>query len=269
MNHQRPPQQQLEEQQQHQCHDIQQQQRQQHLKDLDQFQTILKIERELTSCIERVQPYLMSSYRTMKHTQGTASVQDTIPPNLLRYLEEQDQNQQQQHHHVRVRPIPMDIDQVHAILSVGRSYSNRTSAPSGWISTAPLIHFTTPNPLPHQLRNSLLATVQLQRTLQAQKRAQQQQDAIVAAAAALQKVQHEKEQQQQQQNENVIQNKRLKTKETSEQRIPMNTISKPTPPSSTGLSSQQQQQPQRRPTTTTLNLSDDESDDDDDDDDES
>jgi hypothetical protein len=72
------------------------------------------------------------------------------------------------------------MEQVQSILSLGRFYSNRTSAPAGWTSTTPLIHFTTPNPLPHQLRHSALAALQLQRTIDAatnaaRQRQQQQQ----------------------------------------------------------------------------------------------
>lgn len=149
------------------------------IKDINRLRHIVQIEKELTESLQNVQPYILSSYRTMKHTtpqDDFSHIKDTIPPDVLQLLEELDDQCRisNSSHQMRVRPIPRTMEQVQAILSLGRSYSNRTSAPAGWTSTTPLIHFTTPNPLPHQLRHSALATLQLQRTI----------DAAAAAAAA-------------------------------------------------------------------------------------
>lgn len=149
------------------------------IKEINQLRNIVEIEKELTQSLQDVLPYIWSSYRTMKHTtrQGNISTGNVavIPPDVLKLLKEHDSQHRinNSSHHIRVRPIPRTLEQVQAIISVGRSYSNRTSAPAGWTSTTPLIHFTTPNPLPHQLRHSALATLQLQRTIDAATREQE------------------------------------------------------------------------------------------------
>jgi hypothetical protein len=57
---------------------------------------------------------------------------------------------------------PQNMSQVHTILSLARSYSTKTSAPPGWNPNLPVIHFSTPNPLPHQLRQGELGAMELQ-----------------------------------------------------------------------------------------------------------
>ncbi|KAL3913007.1 MAG: hypothetical protein SGILL_006663, partial [Bacillariaceae sp.] len=44
----------------------------------------------------------------------------------------------------------------------------RTSAPGGWRRKAPVVGFSTPNPLPHQLRGGALGALELERARQAQ-----------------------------------------------------------------------------------------------------
>jgi len=66
---------------------------------------------------------------------------------------------------------PSNRTEVDMILAVARSYSNRTSAPQNWDPSLPVIHFTTPNPLPHQLRSGTLASMQLKLSRSIQKRA--------------------------------------------------------------------------------------------------
>jgi hypothetical protein len=56
---------------------------------------------------------------------------------------------------------PQNMSQVHTILSLARSYSTKTSAPPGWNPNLPVIHFSTPNPLPHQLRQGELGAMEL------------------------------------------------------------------------------------------------------------
>lgn len=50
---------------------------------------------------------------------------------------------------------------VQKILAVARNLASRTSAPVGWNPHAPVIGFTTPNPMPHQLRGGALGALQL------------------------------------------------------------------------------------------------------------
>jgi len=70
---------------------------------------------------------------------------------------------------------PSNMDQVDMILALARSYSNRTSAPTNWDPSIPVIHFSTPNPLPHQLRSGTLASMQLKLSRSIQKRTRLQQ----------------------------------------------------------------------------------------------
>eukprot|EP00979_Chaetoceros_neogracilis_P012072 scaffold3087_cov288-Chaetoceros_neogracile.AAC.21 len=57
--------------------------------------------------------------------------------------------------------VPQSMSQVNTILSLARTYSTRTSAPPGWNPNLPVIHFSTPNPLPHQLRQGALGAMEL------------------------------------------------------------------------------------------------------------
>ncbi len=153
------------------------------IQQINRLRRVVQIEKELTNSLQDVQPYILSSFRTMTHTapkqdgltdddNNNNNIEDK-PPDVFKLLQEQNDKCRinNSSHLLRVRPIPRTMEQIHAILSLGRSYSNRTSAPAGWTSTTPLIHFTTPNPLPHQLRHSALATLQLQRAMEAAKAA--------------------------------------------------------------------------------------------------
>jgi hypothetical protein len=68
---------------------------------------------------------------------------------------------------MRIQPLlqelatPKTMSQVHTILSLARSYSTKTSAPPGWNPNLPVIHFSTPNPLPHQLRQGEMGAMEL------------------------------------------------------------------------------------------------------------
>lgn len=63
---------------------------------------------------------------------------------------------------------PQNMSQVVEILAYARSLATRTSAPCGWNPTLPLIGFSTPNPLPHQIRGGCLGVMQLQQVKQEQ-----------------------------------------------------------------------------------------------------
>ena len=58
-------------------------------------------------------------------------------------------------------PTPKTLSDVDEILALARTYSTRTSAPPGWNPSLPVVHFATPNPLPHQLRQGALGAMQL------------------------------------------------------------------------------------------------------------
>lgn len=57
---------------------------------------------------------------------------------------------------------PQTSTQINTILALARTYSTRTSAPPGWNPNLPVLHFSTPNPLPHQLRQGMLGAMELQ-----------------------------------------------------------------------------------------------------------
>ena len=61
------------------------------------------------------------------------------------------------------------MNEAQQVLAVARNFSGRTSAPAGWNPNAPVIGFSTPNPLPHQLRGGALAALELQRARQAER----------------------------------------------------------------------------------------------------
>jgi hypothetical protein len=114
---------------------------------LEKTQAMIEVERLLTITMEKVEPWLTTS---------------TTSRNYFN------------HNTVRVRPIPTTMEQVDEILAVARNLSTRTSAPAGWNPNAPVVGFSTPNPLPHQLRGGALAALELQRARQQQKAEQDQ-----------------------------------------------------------------------------------------------
>jgi hypothetical protein len=133
---------------------------------LEKTQALIEVERSLTATLERVEPWLP---------------QNTIKPS--RAFEK------------RVRPIPSNMEQVQQILAVARTYSPRTSAPAGWNPAAPVMGFSTPNPLPHQLRGGALAALQLERARQderSQKRKRQEEEEEQAKAKKMAEVQESK-----------------------------------------------------------------------------
>jgi hypothetical protein len=106
---------------------------------LEKAQALIEVERSLTSTMEKVEPYLTAN--TLKPRTGMGK---------------------------RVRPIPTTMEQVNQVLAVSRIFASRTSAPAGWNTAAPVVGFTTPNPLPHQLRGGALAALQLEQAGQAE-----------------------------------------------------------------------------------------------------
>lgn len=107
---------------------------------LEKTQALIELERSLTRTLEKVEPWLASSTSNDKGKRKAGT---------------------------RVRPIPATMDEVHKVLAVARNFSSRTSAPAGWNPNAPVVGFSTPNPLPHQLRGGALAALELQRARQA------------------------------------------------------------------------------------------------------
>lgn len=113
---------------------------------------MIELERSLTKSIEKVEPWLTT----------TASNNSSIV-NII------GNNKSRAGIGARVRPIPTSMDEAQRVLAVARNFSGRTSAPAGWNPNAPVIGFSTPNPLPHQLRRGALAALELQRARQAER----------------------------------------------------------------------------------------------------
>jgi Vitamin-D-receptor interacting Mediator subunit 4 len=109
---------------------------------LNKVEAMLQVEHKLTSALDRAGPWLESA---SAHT-----------------------------HRRRVRPVPRTAEQARQVLQYARVLSNRTSAPAGWNPNAPVVGFSTPNPLPHQLRGGALAALQLERARQRQLKLKQQ-----------------------------------------------------------------------------------------------
>jgi Vitamin-D-receptor interacting Mediator subunit 4 len=107
---------------------------------LDKVEAALRVEQQLTAALDRAGPWL-----------------DGAPVRA---------------HQRRVRPVPQTMEQAEHVLKYARVLSNRTSAPAGWNPNAPVVGFSTPNPLPHQLRGGALAALQLERARQRQVRQQ-------------------------------------------------------------------------------------------------
>jgi hypothetical protein len=248
------------------------------IKEINQLRHIVQIEKELTQGLQNVEPYLWSSYRTLKHTtphdhDDVSTNDDIIPPDVLKILQEREEQSciNSSSHHIRIRPIPRTMGQVQAILSLGRSYSNRTSAPAGWTSTTPLIHFTTPNPLPHQLRHSALATLQLQRTIDAGAAKEQQERATRLKRKLEQEASSKRalKSQNNSHNNDIIDmdtSMDVSTKDTAGSNTNQRPLVVPSYPQSTPVVSSSILRPRLPPRTTqiSMNLSDDESSDDDD-----
>jgi hypothetical protein len=107
---------------------------------LEKAQALVEVEQALTATLEKVEPWLLVNATT------------NIDPNRP-----------------RVRPIPTTMEQVRSILAVARNLGSRTSAPAAWNPAAPVVGFSTPNPMPHQLRGGALAALQLERARQAER----------------------------------------------------------------------------------------------------
>jgi hypothetical protein len=127
---------------------------------LKKAQAMIELEQSLTATIEKVEPWLPNA--------NAASNASSLP---------------------RVRPLPTSMEQVDVILAVARNWAARTSAPAGWNPAAPVMGFTTPNPMPHQLRGGALAGMQLERARQGERdkkrqRLEQQQKQIESERAA-------------------------------------------------------------------------------------
>ncbi|KAG7371734.1 vitamin-D-receptor interacting mediator subunit 4 domain containing protein [Nitzschia inconspicua] len=106
---------------------------------LEKTQAMIEVERLLTITMEKVEPWLTSNTMDSRYV-STRSINA-----------------------VRVRPIPTSMEQVDEVLAVARNLSTRTSAPAGWNPNAPVVGFSTPNPMPHQLRGGVLGALELQR----------------------------------------------------------------------------------------------------------
>jgi hypothetical protein len=116
---------------------------------LEKTQAVIDMEQRLTLALERMDPW-------------------------LRALDDQGATTPMVHFSRRVRPVPRSMDQVDRVLAQARMLGTRTSAPAGWNPAAPVMGFSTPNPLPHQLRGEALAALQLQRAQQGERERKRQ-----------------------------------------------------------------------------------------------
>lgn len=103
---------------------------------LDRAQRLVELERSLAAAMEKAEPWLEG---------GNA------------------------------RPLPATMEEVLNVLNVARNLASRASAPAGWNPQAPVIGFTTPNPMPHQLRGGALGALQLEMARKHQQDEQQEQ----------------------------------------------------------------------------------------------
>jgi DNA repair exonuclease SbcCD ATPase subunit len=111
---------------------------------LEKAQAMIQLEKLLTETLERVEPWLPRNSTNNNHHRNES-------------------HHMSNYYHPRVRPIPSDMKEADTILSVARNLASRTSAPAGWNPAAPVVGFSTPAPLPHQLRGGALAALQLER----------------------------------------------------------------------------------------------------------
>ena len=120
---------------------------------LNQVQALVELERSLTDAMEQADPWLPG---------GTARPLPTcIDLNGLNHLN-------------GLNGLNHQENDVSKVLAVARSLASRTSAPVGWNPQAPVIGFTTPSPMPHQLRGGSLGALQLEMAKQLQRQQQQQ-----------------------------------------------------------------------------------------------
>jgi hypothetical protein len=103
---------------------------------LEEIKALVELERSLTDAIENAEPWLPGG---------------------------------------RSRPLPSSMQEVEQVLHVARNLASRTSAPAGWNPQAPVLGFTTPNPLPHQLRGGALGALQLEMARKHQQQVKQEQ----------------------------------------------------------------------------------------------
>ncbi|CAJ1949490.1 unnamed protein product [Cylindrotheca closterium] len=167
---------------------------------LERTKALIQAERSLTATIEKVEPWMASN---VYHKSSI-------------------------HRATIVRPIPRTMDEVHKVLAVGRNFASRTSAPAGWNPAAPLVGFSTPNPLPHQLRGGTMAALQLERAKQSEsdkKRKRQLEEEEKQEAAAKKQAEEAAQSRTEQANKEYNERKQQQQKQQQQQharRVAMN-----------------------------------------------
>jgi Vitamin-D-receptor interacting Mediator subunit 4 len=215
---------------------------------LEKTQAMIELERLLTITMEKVEPWLASNTMDPQYASSRSNA-------------------------VRVRPIPTTMGQVEEILAVARNLSTRTSAPAGWNPNAPVVGFSTPNPLPHQLRGGALAALELQQARQQQKAEQEKkkrkrQEEVEEKAKKLEREEKVKQDAMDIDKETTTINKNdPKAADAASHRpVVRPTVAAAVSTRTTAPAQQQQQQQTQQVTATTMNLSDSSSSEDDDDD---
>lgn len=129
----------------------------------------MEIESALSATLESVEPWVLQSNDDKETNHNRPRVRP-IPTTLTHSSTGTGSNHASSHIskvQQLEQPSTLSSTSALAILHVARSLANRTSAPAGWNPAAPVVGFSTPSPLPHQLRGGALASLQLER---AQKR---------------------------------------------------------------------------------------------------
>ena len=197
---------------------------------LRKTQALINVERSLTLTLAKVEPWLSISSSSSNNNNNTGVGNNNVPATKVGMK--------------RVRPIPTTMEEVRHVLAVGRNYASRTSAPAGWNPNAPVVGFSTPNPLPHMLRGGTLAALQLEGAKQEAaeidlKRKRQQEMELVASAKKKKQKEQAAEEEGQDAANNHNQNKKRKDEEGANAAAAAAVAKR-------RLSQQQQQQQQQR-----------------------
>ncbi|KAI2501668.1 hypothetical protein MHU86_12792 [Fragilaria crotonensis] len=129
---------------------------------LNQVQTLVELERSLTEAMDLAAPWLPGGKARPLPSSSSTSTNTNTKSDAMSDDNDHDHDNN-------------NTTDVYKILSVARNLSSRTSAPVGWNPQAPVIGFTTPNPMPHQLRGGALGALQLELARTQQKEAKREQ----------------------------------------------------------------------------------------------
>jgi len=123
---------------------------------------LVDAERGLTQALERSQPLIQPTRPTNKPPTKSVNNSGDINDNAVYHNDDDGDFIQSSISNTNLFSTPRNMEAVEVVLSLARTYASRTSAPpSGWDPSIPMLTFSTPNPLPHQLRGGALGAMQL------------------------------------------------------------------------------------------------------------